>query len=208
MYAFDLVAKSPSDLPLGARIFPITAHCGPILDICRAVRSDVQFLLEPGRLSPNDWLMASGPSFLNDLVLARSASLRQPAIVFPAVGGSYHEYFDVPLSLLRHAPGCGLFVTLEAMTNYVTSLGPFFGETVDGKFQHQRIRYQPQLRMSTQPRTKIDAVLAMLADAEVVPISSQRSALDRSRCGNIGGEIFTMECNISITCRLSLPARF
>ena len=68
MDAFYLVAKSPSDLPRGARIFPITAHCQPILNICRAVRSDVQFLLEPGQLSSNDWLMASGPNFLsNDL---------------------------------------------------------------------------------------------------------------------------------------------
>ena len=100
----------------------------------------------------------------------------------------------------RQAHDGGMFVTVEAMTNFVASLGILWQDD-RRHISSSTIRYQPQLRMSaSQPQAKIDAVLAMLADAKSVPISSRRSALNRPQCGSIGGVTFTTECNISTTC--------
>jgi FkbM family methyltransferase len=101
-----------------------------------------------------------------DLQKARERGIAQRAIVFP-LGGSYHEFYAVPIDLITRGANGEVVMSLSAMEKFVAGLGPFFGEYRDGVYVSNMERYAP-VRRASKPNVKrrMERVLALLGDEE------------------------------------------
>ena len=159
------VARAPADIAVGAKLIPIGGgnweHLKSILAI---VRPDIAFVEDTATVDAT--LLFCGASWRVDLDYARARGLTQAALIFP-LGGSYHEFFLTPLTLVSTGDAERPQMSLSGLENFMEEMGTFFGHRAGDRYIPEMSRYAPARHISgPHPEKRHCEILNMLADAE------------------------------------------